>query len=128
MAVVKNQWNFSSESGIFIVTGCSSVWWSTAFGTLGPLVQVQSSRFLQSLVLASPPPFFPHVRRTFARPIDRGTRLDVAAFICIFFHCHSPVVAGRSSLFLRVSLDPEDPDLFTSRRGRLSPCREGHAA
>ena len=45
MAFVKNQWNFFSQSAMFIATGCSSVWWSTAFGTLGPLVQVQSSRF-----------------------------------------------------------------------------------
>ncbi len=45
MDIMKNQWNFLYQSVMLISTGCSSVWWSTAFGTLGPLVQVQSSRF-----------------------------------------------------------------------------------
>jgi hypothetical protein len=54
MAFVKNQWNFFSQSAMFIATGCSSVWWSTAFGTLGPLVQVQSSRFFNFRGLRRP--------------------------------------------------------------------------
>ena len=55
MTIMKNQWNFFNQSAMFIGTGCSSVWWSTAFGTLGPLVQVQSSRFFYLPGLASPP-------------------------------------------------------------------------